>query len=64
MIEFKPSDGNAARSAEIDLQLKKLDAEMASPNIKEAKHAELNALYRQLSTERVLLTAATGSKHR
>lgn len=63
MIELKPSDGNAERSAEIDLQLKKLDAEMASPNIKEAKHAELNKLYRQLSAEQVLLTPATGSKH-
>ncbi|MBX5155916.1 MULTISPECIES: hypothetical protein [unclassified Rhizobium] len=63
MIEFKSSDGNAERSAEIDLHLKKLDAEMASPNIKEIRHAELNALYRQLSAERVLLTSAMGSKH-
>jgi hypothetical protein len=63
MIEFKPSDGNAVRSAEIDQHLKKLDAEMASPNIKETKHAELNALYRQLNAERVLLTSAKGSKH-
>lgn len=45
MIESKPSDGNAMRSAKIGLHLKKLDAEMASPNIKEEKHAELNALY-------------------
>ncbi|KQV83361.1 hypothetical protein [Rhizobium sp. Root1220] len=63
MIEFKPSDGNAVRSEEIDLHFKKLDAEMASPNIKEAKHAELNALYRKLSAERDLLACAKGSKH-
>jgi hypothetical protein len=58
MIEFRPTDGNVVRSAEIDVHLKKLDAEMASPNIKEAKHAELNALYRQLTAERALLTSA------
>jgi hypothetical protein len=63
MIEFKPSDDNAIRLAEIDLHLKKLNAEMASPNIKEAKHAELNALYRRLSAEQVLLTSSKGSKH-
>ncbi|WP_160003899.1 hypothetical protein [Rhizobium sp. 18055] len=63
MIEFKPSDDNAVRSAEIELHLKKLEAEMASPNIKETKHAELNALYRRLSAERALLTSSKVSKH-
>ncbi|MDM9649295.1 hypothetical protein [Rhizobium sp. S163] len=57
MIEFKPSDGNEARSAEIALQLKKLDAEMASPNIKETRHAELNIIYRRLTAERDVLTS-------
>ncbi|KQV79259.1 hypothetical protein [Rhizobium sp. Root1220] len=55
MIEFKPSDRNSERTAEIERQLKKLDVEMASPNIKEAKHAELNVLYRQLCAERDVL---------
>jgi|UPI00055AC932 hypothetical protein len=55
MIEFRPSDQNEVRSAEIERHLKKLDLEMASPNIKEIKHAELNALYRQLNAERDLL---------
>jgi hypothetical protein len=32
--EFKPSDGNETRPAEIALQLVRLDAEMACPNIK------------------------------
>ncbi|MDR7145421.1 hypothetical protein [Rhizobium sp. BE258] len=41
---------------EIALELKKLDAEMASPDIKESRHAELNALYRKLSAERDVLT--------
>lgn len=63
MIEFKPLDGNDDRSVEIDLRLKKLDEEMASPNIKEVKHAELNALYRRLSAEQELLTSAKSSKH-
>jgi hypothetical protein len=57
MIEFKPSDGNETRSAEIALQLKKLDVEMASPNIKETKHAALNILHRQLTAERNVLTS-------
>jgi hypothetical protein len=57
MIEFRASDSNKERSEEIGLQLKKLDIEMASPNIKEAKHAELNALYRKLSAERDLLAS-------
>jgi hypothetical protein len=57
MIEFKPSDGNETRSGEIARQLKKLDIEMASPNIKETKHAELNILYRQLTAERDVLTS-------
>jgi hypothetical protein len=56
MIEFKQSDLNQTRCAEIDQSLKKLDAEMASQNIKETKHAELNALYRQLSAEREVLS--------
>jgi len=56
MIRFRSSDGNQARSMEIALELKKLDAEMASPNIKESRHAELNALYRKLSAERDVLT--------
>ncbi|MGO4353019.1 hypothetical protein AB4Z25_14010 [Rhizobium sp. RAF36] len=56
MIRFRSSDGNEARSMEIALELKKLDAEMASPNIKESRHAELNALYRKLSAERDVLT--------
>ena len=57
MIRFRSSDGNQARSMEIALELKKLDAEMASPNIKESRHAELNALYRKLSAERDVLTS-------
>lgn len=57
MIRFRSSDGNEARSMEIALELKKLDAEMASPNIKESRHAELNALYRKLSAERDVLTS-------
>jgi len=56
MIRFRSSDGNEARSMEIALELKKLDAEMASPDIKESRHAELNALYRKLSAERDVLT--------
>lgn len=56
MIRFRSSDGNEARSMEIALELKKLDAEMASPNIKESRHAELTALYRKLSAERDVLT--------
>lgn len=57
MIRFRSSDGNEARSMEIAVELKKLDAEMASPNIKESRHAELNALYRKLSAERDVLTS-------
>ena len=57
MIRFRSSDGNEARSMEIALELKKLDAEMASPNIKESRHAELNTLYRKLSAERDVLTS-------
>ncbi len=57
MIEFKTSDTGKDRSEEIKLELQKLDAEMASPNIKEAKHAELNIIYRQLSAERDALAA-------
>ena len=57
MIRFRSSDGNEARSMEIALELKKLDAEMASPDIKESRHAELNALYRKLSAERDVLTS-------
>jgi hypothetical protein len=56
MIEFKKSDRGEDRSEAIERQLKKLDGEMASPNIKEAKHAELNFIYRQLSAERNALT--------
>ncbi len=56
MIRFRSSDGNEARSMEIALELKKLDAEMASPNIKESRHTELTALYRKLSAERDVLT--------
>jgi hypothetical protein len=52
MIEFKTSDSGKVRSEEIGRQLNRLDAEMASPNIREAKHAELNVIYRQLSAER------------
>lgn len=52
MIRFEPSNTNAERLQEIEKQMKKLDAEMASPNIKEIKHAELSVLYRQLSGER------------
>lgn len=55
MIEFKQVDGRDERSAEIGKQLKELDVEMASPNIKEARHAELNALHRKLSAEREAL---------
>jgi len=55
MIEFKTSDSGKDRLEEIGRQLKKLDVEMASPNIKEAKHAELNITYRQLSAEREAL---------
>ncbi len=57
MIKFKPSDGSETRSAEIARELKKLDVEMASPNIKESRHAELNVIYRQLSAERDVLTS-------
>jgi hypothetical protein len=55
MIEFRPSDANAERFAEIEKHLKKLDVDMASPNIKEIKHAELSVLYRQLNLEREAL---------
>lgn len=55
MIRFEPSNTNAERLQEIEKQMKKLDAEMASPNIKEIKHAELSVLYRQLSDERDML---------
>jgi hypothetical protein len=57
MIKFKQINGSKERSAEIGEQLKKLDAEMASPNIKETKHAELNALHRKLSAEREALSS-------
>jgi hypothetical protein len=57
MIEFKQVNGSKERSVEIGEQLKKLDAEMASPNIKETKHAELNALHRKLSAEREALSS-------
>jgi hypothetical protein len=52
MIKFKPTDENAERFAEIEKQITKLDREMASPNIKETKHAELSVLHRQLNAER------------
>jgi hypothetical protein len=52
MIKFEPADENAERFAEIERRLKKLDLEMASPNIKEIKHEELAILYRQLNRER------------
>lgn len=55
MIEFKQVNGSDKRLTEIAEQLKKLDAEMASPNVKETKHAEVNALYRKLSAEREAL---------
>lgn len=55
MIEFKQANSSDERLTEIAKQLKKLDAEMASPNIKETKHAELNTLYRKLSAEREAL---------
>jgi hypothetical protein len=57
MIKFKQINGSKERSAEIGEQLKKIDAEMASPNIKETKHAELNALHRKLSAEREALSS-------
>ncbi len=57
MIKFGPTVGNAERFAEIEKHLKKLDVEMASPNIKEIKHAELSILYRQLDKERESLRA-------
>jgi hypothetical protein len=49
------ADQNAERIAEIDKRLKKLDAEMASPNIKEVKHQELAVLHRQLTQQREAL---------
>ncbi|XAZ25919.1 hypothetical protein LVY75_34545 (plasmid) [Sinorhizobium sp. B11] len=55
MIEFKQVNGSDERLTEIAKQLKTLDAQMASPNIKETKHAELNALHRKLSAERETL---------
>jgi hypothetical protein len=55
MIKFEAMNEDAERFAEIERHLKKLDLEMASPNIKEVKHAELSVLYRQLDTERQLL---------
>jgi hypothetical protein len=57
VIKFKQINGSKERSAEIGEQLKKIDAEMASPNIKETKHAELNALHRKLSAEREALSS-------
>jgi hypothetical protein len=57
MIEFKASDGGIDRSNEIEVELQRLDVQMASPNIKEAKHAELNIIYRRLSAERDALAA-------
>lgn len=52
---FEPADQYAARIAEIDKHLKKLDAEVSSPNIKEINHHELAALHRQLDRERAYL---------
>ena len=56
MSRLEPAEQNAARIAEIE-NLKKLDAEMSSPNIKEIKHQELAVLYRQLDRERTSLRA-------
>ena len=55
MINLEPADQYAERIAEIDKRLKKLDAEMSSPNIKEIKHQELAVLHRQLDLERASL---------
>jgi hypothetical protein len=55
MIVFRASDGNAERFAEIEKRLNKLDIEIASPNLKEIKPAELSVLYRQLNLERETL---------
>lgn len=60
MTELSISDENRTRFAEIQNHLKKLDIEMASPNIKEIKHAELSALYRQLSAEQQSLRQPSG----
>ena len=60
MIKFEPSNENVQRFAEIEKRLKTLDTEMASPNIKEIKHAELSILHRQLSAERELLRKPHG----
>ena len=57
MSRLEPAEQNAARIAEIEKHLKKLDAEMSSPNIKEIKHQELAVLYRQLDRERTSLRA-------
>lgn len=56
MIKFELAHKNAERIVEIDNRLKKLDAEMSSPNIKEIKHQELAVLYRQLEKERASLS--------
>ena len=56
MSRLEPAEQNAARIAEIE-NLKKLDAEMSSPNIKEIKHQELAVLHRQLDRERASLRA-------
>ena len=50
MSGFEPPDQYAARIAEIDKHLKKLDAEMSSPQ-------ELAVLHRQLDRERAFLRA-------
>jgi hypothetical protein len=55
MIEFRKKSENEVRSAEIEASLKKLDAEMASPNIKEVKHEELSKLRDQLTIEQAAI---------
>jgi galactokinase len=55
MIEFKKMDASGTRLAEIEIALKKLAVEMASPNIKEIKHQELTKLRNQLDLEQATL---------
>jgi hypothetical protein len=57
MIEFRKTTENEKRFAEIEATLKRLEVEMASPNIKEVKHQELSKLRRQLDIEHAALKA-------
>jgi hypothetical protein len=52
MPVFRYLPENGERLAEIEKQLKKLDGEMSSPNVKQIKYEELFALQHKLNVER------------